>query len=142
VGYAIADPALLAPVEAVRPPFNVSGMAAAAAIAAMDDREFLETSRRAFHDEAAFLRDALRGIEGCRLHGGDSNMLLVEVNGVASGSLVEALARRGVLVVDGRTFHGLEHHNTIRVSIRDRQANAALAQALRAAWPELRRGRV
>ncbi len=138
VGYAVADPARLALVEMVRPPFNVSGLAAAAAVAAMDDGEFLESSRRAFHREAAFLRDALGGLDGCRIHGGDSNMLLLALEGVSSPALVEALVRRGILVVDGRTFNGLEDRDTIRVSIRDRAANEALAHALRAVWPGLR----
>lgn len=137
-GYAIANPARLALVEMVRPPFNVSGMAAAAALAAMDDREFLESSRRDFHREAAFLREALRGLEGCQIHGGDSNMLLLALDGVPSPALVEALARRGILVVDGRTFNGLEDRDAIRVSIRDRAANEALARALREVWPALR----
>ena len=65
-------------------------------------------------------------------------MLLLALEGVSSPALVEALVRRGILVVDGRTFNGLEDRDTIRVSIRDRAANEALAHALRAVWPGLR----
>lgn len=139
VGYAVADPARLTLVEMVRPPFNVSGVAAAAALAALDDGEFLESSRRAFGRETAFLRDALAGLEGCRIHGGDSNMLLLALEGVSSPALVEALAQRGILVVDGHTFNGLEDRDAIRISIRDRAANEALAHAIHAVWPALRR---
>jgi len=42
VGYAIANPALLEPVERVRPPFNVGVLGQVAALAAIADREHLE----------------------------------------------------------------------------------------------------
>jgi len=44
IGYGIADKSIIAEMNRIRPPFNTTGPAQAAAAAALDDREFIERS--------------------------------------------------------------------------------------------------
>ena len=117
-------------VAARRALIHVSIVAAAAAAGALEDPGFLDRSRRAFHREGVFVRRALQGVAGLRIQGSASNMLLLEIDGVRSTTLTAALAARGIAVVDGRSFKGLEDRDAIRVSLRDRAANAELVAAL------------
>ncbi len=132
VGYAVAPPALVRSAEAVRPPFNVALASEAAALAALDDAPFLEATRRAFAAERAFFENAVARIGGCAVRGGYANMLLLELDGVGSEAFGDALAARGLLVADGRSFRGLEQVDTVRISLRDRAANERLVTALEA----------
>lgn len=126
VGYAVALPGLIERIEPLRPPFNVSLPAAAAAEAAIGDSAFLDGTRRVFAAEMQFFRKSVRH----EVLGARSNMLLLGLKGIGAPELCEALARRGILVADGRSFHGLEEHDTVRISLRDRAANERLAAAL------------
>ena len=71
VGCAIASPALLEPVERIRPPFNVSLLAQVAALAALEDRDHLErtvasnaAARRLFLDACAPARPGGHPVPG------------------------------------------------------------------------------
>lgn len=133
VGYAAAAPALIQELEPLRPPFNVSLPAAAAAQAALDERSFLERSRETFAAELAFFRAALERLPEYRVLGTRANMVLLGTGARASPDFCEALARRGIVVADGRSFRGLENHDTVRISLRERPANERLVAAIGAA---------
>jgi histidinol-phosphate aminotransferase len=104
VGYAIANPALLEPVERVRPPFNVGVLGQAAARAALADREHLErtvssnaTARRLFLEACARL-----GLEAIP---SQTNFVLVanrDARGL--GGWPEALASAGISVRPGENL--------------------------------------
>jgi histidinol-phosphate aminotransferase len=95
VGYGYSTPELAPLLERVRQPFNVNAIAQAAAVAALDDREFTRMV-------VAETRKGLRRLEeGCGALGlefvpSQSNFLLVRVG---DGERVhDALLRRGVIV--------------------------------------------
>ena len=50
IGYGIANPSLINKLEPARPPFNTSRIAQAAAIAALEDQNFVETCRQKNRD--------------------------------------------------------------------------------------------
>jgi len=127
VGYAVAPPALIGKIEVLRPPFNVSLPAAAAGEAAIGDTAYLDRSRRIFSEEMEFFRKRMKAHE---IVGSRANMLLLRLNGIGSAELCEKLARGGLLVADGRSFRGLEDHDTVRISLRERAANERLIGAL------------
>jgi histidinol-phosphate aminotransferase len=95
VGYGIAQPALTDLLNRVRQPFNVNSVAQAAALAALDDAEFIARS-------FALNRDGLRqlgaGFErlGLRYVPSHGNFVLVQVGDAASVNL--GLLKRGVIV--------------------------------------------
>jgi len=130
VGYGYAAPELIAIVQRARQPFNVNGIAVAAAIAALDDHEFVEKCRR----ENAAGRTMLAA--GCKKLGlafvpGGGNFLLVNVGDGAR--VFGALQQRGVIT---RPVNPYGLPEWLRITVGTRAQNerllAALAEILRA----------
>jgi histidinol-phosphate aminotransferase len=130
IGYAAGPVALLALAERGRPPFNVTSAAEAAAIAALDDAAFIRRSYETFAAEAQWFCDALSGLPKFAVRGRHANMLLVELRSGTTTQCVDALAAQGLLVADAACFGTHDAHAAIRVSLRDRAANARLLAAL------------
>jgi len=61
-GYAVGPADIIHGLMTCRFPFNINLVAQAAAMAAMDDREFIEKSREFNARELAFLREGLKGL--------------------------------------------------------------------------------
>lgn len=130
IGYAVGPASLLAVAEIGRPPFNVAVTAEAAATAALDDPAFVTQSYRTFADEVTFFLQGLARLPGFALRGRHANMLLIEIAAGPASACVDALAAQGVLVADAACFGSRDRHAAIRVSLRDRAANARLLAAL------------
>jgi histidinol-phosphate aminotransferase len=130
VGYGIGGGSTLAAMEAARPPFNVSAVAVAAALAALDDVAFVERCKQVFAEEVGRFRARVDGLPGCRVVSALSNVVLVQLAGVSAESVMDGLATRGLRVRDAREFRGLEESNCIRISLLDAEANARLADGL------------
>ena len=95
VGYGVMDAALADLLNRVRQPFNVNSLAQAAAIAALDDSDYVAESRRLNREGLRQLEaglDAL-SIRYVRSHG---NFVLIEVSDAGAVNL--ALLRQGVIV--------------------------------------------
>lgn len=101
VGYGYAAPELASLLNRVRQPFNVNAIGQAAAIAALDDRGFVETCVR---ENQTGLRQLERGLKGLGLEIVPSvaNFLLVKV-GDGARVFVE-LQKRGVIVRPMRPY--------------------------------------
>jgi histidinol-phosphate aminotransferase len=128
VGFSIAQPALTDLMNRVRQPFNVNSMAQAAAIAALNDTEFLDKGARnnaAGYRQLTLAFDAL-GLQYVPSFG---NFVLVKVGAdEGAGARVNlALLRQGVIVRPVGNY-GLPHW--LRISIGLPQENAALIAAL------------
>ncbi|HEX7128075.1 MAG TPA: histidinol-phosphate transaminase [Thermodesulfobacteriota bacterium] len=130
VGYGLTTPAVAADLNRVRPPFNVSRPALAAAEAALADRSHLETTRDVTLEGRRYLAEAI-GRLGLEVVPSQANFLLVKTP-VKGAALADALLGAGVIVrpVDG---YGLPDH--VRISVGTRIENercvAALAACLR-----------
>ena len=130
VGYGYAAPELIAILQRARQPFNVNGIAAAAATAALDDEEFVVRCRRENRAGLARLGDGFRRL-GLEFVPGQGNFLLVKVG---DGTRVfEALQRRGVITRPVKPY-GLPEW--LRVTVGTPEQNerllAELARALAA----------
>jgi histidinol-phosphate aminotransferase len=125
VGYAIADPAVIAMLERVREPFNVSRLGQAGAAAAVGDTAHREATRRTIWAERRALAAALAA-RGLPSPPSEANFLIVRL-GRPAGPVVAALRARGVLVRDG-TAVGLPAH--LRVTVGTAAQNARLLAAL------------
>lgn len=112
LGYALAAPQLARYLDVVQEPFNVNRAALAAGRASLAVPGLVE-ERRA---ETAAAREVLAaGARSCgmRPYPSQANFLLVDT-GVDDGLLVEALARRGILIRAGSEF-GMPGHVRITV---------------------------
>jgi histidinol-phosphate aminotransferase len=97
LGYFLGDPALLADIEKVVPPFGVNLFARAAAAAALSDEARIRARVAAVVAERERLAGALAGLPGARLSDSRANFVYLRPQRPA-GELFEQLRRRGVLV--------------------------------------------
>ena len=112
VGYGVAQPSLIAAMEAVREPFNVNSLAQAAASAALDDAAFLARTRRLIREGRRYLTKALDGLR-LRHVPSVTNFLLVEL-GPGASRVAQGLLARGVIV---REMSGWKLSGCLRVTI-------------------------
>lgn len=96
IGYGIAHPDIIAALDKVRSPFNISGLAQVAALAALDDTEHVRRSLESNRRGLAFLTDELTRL-GLRVVPSVANFLYVETGGDAIEAY-KALLRLGVIV--------------------------------------------
>ncbi|HEU5059397.1 MAG TPA: histidinol-phosphate transaminase [Kofleriaceae bacterium] len=95
VGYAVADRRVVAELDRVRRPFNVSSVAQAAALAALDDAEHVARSVEAARAGLPALAAGL-GALGLRVLPTLGNFLLVDL-GRPAAPIYQALLARGVI---------------------------------------------
>lgn len=125
LGYAVAAPEVLAPLNVVKEPFAVNLLAQVAGIAALEDEDFLKESVAANHAGRLFLYgefDRL-GLHYVKSH---TNFVLVEI-GPQAKHVVQMLLERGV-IVRPCTSYDLPHF--LRITVGDQSQNARLIRAL------------
>ena len=131
VGFGIAQPALTDLMNRIRQPFNVNSMAQAAAIAALNDKEFLAKGAR---NNAAGYQQFTEAFDelGLQYVPSFGNFVLVKVgDDDGAGARVNlALLKQGVIVRPVGSY-GLPQW--LRISIGLPQENALLIAALKQA---------
>jgi histidinol-phosphate aminotransferase len=134
VGYGLMNERVADMLNRVRQPFNVSSIAQVAALAALDDADYLQESARL---NFAGLEQLMRGLDAMGIgyvpsHG---NFLLVRV-GDDAGPVYGALLRKGVIVRPVANY-GLPQHLRVTVGLEseNRRFLSALQDALRSAVP-------
>src|SRR5439155_14758909 len=111
VGYGIGVPELVSALEKVRQPFNLNSVAQAAALAALDDAEHVQKTRRNNTSGLQFFSEAFRKMRLATI-GSAANFILVRVG---DGQRVfEELQRKGIIV---RPMAGYQLPECIRISI-------------------------
>ncbi|HEX8202212.1 MAG TPA: aminotransferase class I/II-fold pyridoxal phosphate-dependent enzyme [Isosphaeraceae bacterium] len=156
VGYAVASADMVERLTQFQDPWSVSQPAEAAALAALDDDEYLERTRELIATEAARLTDHLWDLPGIRPAWPERqrpasappvpNYVLVSLTETrwTSMQVFEALARRGILVRECSDIPGLEigslltgpgqlvaSRGHLRFAVRTRAENDQLLAALR-----------
>jgi histidinol-phosphate aminotransferase len=124
-GYAFADPELIGYMQRVRLPFNVSRPAAIAALAALDDDEFVERTLRTNAAGKAYLEREFTHL-GLTFYPTAANFIAVRVP-VSATEAYDALLERGIVV---RSGDGLGLPNYLRITIGAKSENEALVAAL------------
>ena len=95
IGYGVAPAPVIAQLERVRQPFNVNALAQAAAVAALDDDEHVERSRRVNREGKRYLEGELRRL-GLEYAPTQANFVMLMVGD--GNRVTEALLREGVIV--------------------------------------------
>ncbi|WP_051944538.1 Rv2231c family pyridoxal phosphate-dependent protein CobC [Streptacidiphilus rugosus] len=130
VGYVLAEPGLIARLEAAQPLWPVSTPALAAAIACSSPLALAEAeaAARATAADRAHLLARLAELPGVRIHGTpEASFVLVELDGADAVRL--DLRAAGFAVRRGDTFPGLGA-DWLRVAVRDRATTDAFCAAL------------
>jgi histidinol-phosphate aminotransferase len=130
VGYALAHPSVADMMNRVRQPFNVNSLGLAAAVAALDDMEFVA---RSYAENLQGLRQLEEGAAklGLEYIPSSGNFLTVRVGRAAD--VYKRLLRRGVIV---RPVAGYELPEHLRVTVGTAEENDKFLAALAASLAE------
>ncbi len=132
LGYLSGDPALIAELDKVRPPFNVNVLTLAAVdflldhIAVLDEQAAVIRASRA--ELRARLRDAARGHPAVTVFDSDANFFLLRVDDAPR--LFAALLQQGILIKDVSAAHPLLQ-GCLRVTVGTPAENERFLQAFR-----------
>ena len=124
VGYGVAAPEVVDLMNRVRQPFNVSSVAQVAALAALDDREHVESTRRVNREGMVYLKREFDRL-GLAWVPSWANFILVQVGNGAQ--IYERLLRLGV-IVRPMGFYGFPEH--VRVTVGTPAENERFVAAL------------
>jgi histidinol-phosphate aminotransferase len=125
IGYAIGTTPLLSAMNKLKTPFNTSGVAQAAALAALDDQEHVARCIETNATERTRLNVGLTKL-GLRPVASESNFVFMEV-GPDAGSISDELLRMGVIV---RPLAWMGFPEAIRVSVGTAEENGKFLQAM------------
>jgi histidinol-phosphate aminotransferase len=125
IGFAIGRPELLAAMNKLKTPFNTSGVAQAAALAAIDDREHVERCIATNAIERARLTDGLRAL-GLRPVTSETNFIFMEV-GPEAKEICDELLHLGVIV---RPLGWMGFPDAIRISVGTAEENGKCLTAM------------
>lgn len=134
IGFGIAQPTVTCMLNRIRQPFNVNSLAQAAAVAALNDTEFLQKSARMNASGYVQLIEAFIGMD-LEYVPSFGNFILVRVGSDdAAGARVNlALLKQGIIV---RPVGNYGLPQWLRISIGLPQENAACIAALKKALAE------
>jgi histidinol-phosphate aminotransferase len=125
VGYAVAHPSLIEVMNRVRPPFNVSLPAQAAALASLQEEDFVAKLTSLIVREREFLRLELAK-RWCPAPASQANFLFARTPKPAR-EIFESMLPLGVAVRPGDAW---EMPDRLRITVGDREQNTKLLHAL------------
>ncbi len=126
IGYGIGHPTLVAEMNKLRTPFNVTSVGQAAALAALDDLEHVRRSVEMNHAERTRLFRELQGA-GLRPVASETNFLFVPLAGMDAKAMCDELLHEGVIV---RPLAWMGFPNAIRISVGNPEENSKLLAAM------------
>ncbi len=123
VGVLIGPKKLINKLKPFIQPFALNSFVENAAIAALEDKKFIEKTKSFMAEERKFLTDELRKRE-FMVFNSEANNILVEVNRIFPNpkEFIKLLNKNSVSVVSGNSFRGLDNR-FIRLSPRSRKTN-------------------
>ena len=126
VGYGVMPAVLAELLNRVRQPFNVNLLAQAAAVAALDDAQFLQKTVDLVHAELEFVYGALETL-GVAYIRSEANFFMIEIgNGRTADDVFEEFLKQGI-IVRSMTSYGYPQH--IRVTIGKHNENIRFLEA-------------
>jgi histidinol-phosphate aminotransferase len=129
IGYLVGPKAVVAEVEKLRPPFNVSVLNSHCALFALEHADVFAQQAKDIKAERERIQRALREMPGVKTWPSDANMILVRVPDAAKA--FEGLKAHGVLVKNVSKMHPLLA-NCLRLTVGTHDENARLLEGLQA----------
>ena len=121
--------ALVAEIDKVRPPYNISVLNAEAALFALEHEDVFAAQAADLRRERDALVRAVTALPGVKAWPSDANMVLVRVPDAQAA--FEGMKRRGVLVKNVSKMHPLLA-NCLRLTVGTADENAQMLTALQA----------
>jgi len=129
IGYLIGPKAVVAEIDKLRPPYNVSVLNCECALFALEHQDVFAAQAKAVREERDKLQSALKALPGIHCWPSDANMILVRLPDAQK--TFDGLKSRGVLVKNVSKMHPLLA-NCLRVTVGTADENAQMLAALRA----------
>ena len=127
LGYMMGPKALIAELDKVRPPYNISVLNCECALFALEHPDVFARQAQEVVAQRTLLLEALNALPGVKAWKSDANMLLVRLPDAASA--FEGLRNRKVLVKNVSKMHPLLA-NCLRLTVGTADENALLLAAL------------
>ncbi len=129
LGYMMGPSALIAEIDKVRPPYNISVLNAEAALFALEHADVYQAQAADLRAQREALVQALAKLPGVKVWPSDANMVLVRVPDAPA--TFEGMKRRGVLVKNVSKMHPLLAQ-CLRLTVGTADENAQMLDALQA----------
>lgn len=134
IGYMVGPAALIAQVDKVRPPYNISVLNYECALFALEHADVFAAQAADLRAQRTRLLAALRALPGVKAWDSDANMVLVRVGAAGadtaySQKVFNGLKARGVLVKNVSKMHPLLA-NCLRLTVGTEVQNTQLLAAL------------
>ena len=129
LGYMVGAAALIAEIDKVRPPYNVSALNAEATLFALEHADEFAAQAEVLRAERERLQAALKAMPGVTPFPSEANMILVRVPD--STRAFDGMRGRGVLVKHIAGLHPLLI-NCLRLTVGTPEENALMIDALKA----------
>ena len=132
LGYMMGAKALIAQVDKVRPPYNISVLNCECALFALEHKEVFAAQALDIRAQRAILLEALRAMPGVKAWDSDANMVLIRVDGEPDKAqkVFDGLKARGILVKNVSKMHPLLA-NCLRLTVGTADENTRLLAALK-----------
>ncbi len=140
LGYMVGPAALIAEVDKVRPPYNVSVLNAECALFALEHAEVFAQQARVLREQRAWLQQQLGALPGVTPFPSEANMLLVRLSAPGEAAhdtavrVFDGLKARGVLIKNVSAMHPLLN-GCLRLTVGTPDENQRLLAALTEALP-------
>jgi histidinol-phosphate aminotransferase len=129
IGYLIGPKPLIAEIDKVRPPYNISVLNSECALFALEHHEIFAQQAAQIREERGRIQRALGDMAGVKSWRSDANMILVRVPDAAKA--FDGMKARGVLVKNVSKMHPLLA-NCLRVTVGTAEENTRMLDALQA----------
>jgi histidinol-phosphate aminotransferase len=127
IGYMLGPKALIAEIDKVRPPYNISVLNYECALFALEHREVFAGQARELVAQRTFLQQQLAAMPGVKAWNSDANMILIRVADAAK--TFEGMRARRVLVKNVSKMHALLA-NCLRLTVGTADENLLMLAAL------------
>ncbi|WP_421956511.1 histidinol-phosphate transaminase [Polaromonas sp.] len=128
LGYMMGPKALIAEIDKVRPPYNISVLNYECALFALEHRDVFAAQAQELVAQRAMLFEALAAMHGVKAWKSDANMILIRVPDASK--TFEGMKARGVLVKNVSKMHVLLA-NCLRLTVGTADENTQMLAALR-----------
>ncbi len=128
LGYMMGPKALIAEIDKVRPPYNISVLNYECALFALDHADVFAQQALAVKQQRTVVLSALRAMPNIQVWDSQANMILMRVPDAAT--TFEALKQRHILVKNVAKLHPLLH-NCLRLTVGTADENQRLLAALK-----------
>jgi histidinol-phosphate aminotransferase len=128
LGYMVGPKALIAEIDKVRPPYNISVLNYECALFALEHAEVFAAQAQEIREQRAILLEALKALPGLKRWKSEANMVLVRVPDAQK--TFDGMRARKVLVKNVSKMHPLLA-NCLRLTVGTADENAQMLAALK-----------